>query len=84
MKRVLKMSNSSFERYECTTFQLSPLHEAYKYDLSFEAIDCCTCAVDILQRVYNKAELIIQNCEFSQIFLYVRYIIKNLEQISIH
>ena len=60
-ERVLKMSNSSFERYESTTFQLSPLNETYKYDVLFEAIECCTCASDIFQRVYEKAELIIQN-----------------------
>ena len=77
------MSNSSFERYESTIFQLSPLNDTYKYDLLFEAIDCCTCAIDILQRVYDKAELTIHNRKFFQSFLYAIYV-NNLEQISIH
>lgn len=84
MEGVLKVSNSTFERYANTSFQLSPLNDTYKYDLLSEAIDCCTCAIDIFQRVYDKAELTIQNHEFSLSFLYEIYIIKDLEHISIH
>lgn len=74
-----KVSNSSFERDAKTIFQLSPLQETYENIFSTEAIECCTAAINIIQRIYNKAESSIRNREPLFFFL-IEIITKKTEK----
>ena len=49
---------------ESSVFQLNPLSKSYKYDISMNAIECSTTAIDILHSIYQKAEYCLQNCGF--------------------
>ena len=58
------LAYNRFEQYAGAIFQLSPLEDTYKYELSREAIECCEAAIEIIRRIYNKAESTIRNREF--------------------
>ena len=64
LKKYIKISNSRYEPYAGAIFQLSPLEDTYKHELTTEAIECCMAAIDIIRRIYNKAELTIRNRDF--------------------
>ena len=46
---------------DSSVFQLHPLSKSYKYDISMNAIECSTTAIDILHSIYQKAEYCLQN-----------------------
>ena len=79
----MKVPDSISECYAQAIFQFSPLKETYKYEISTEAIDCCTSAIHIIENIYHKAELTIQNREFSLLFFHVNFILKELKRFSI-
>lgn len=79
-QKDMKVPNPIYERYAQAIFQFSPLKESYKYEISREAIDCCTSAIHILQNIYHKAELTIQNREFNLFIFHVNFIYKKLKR----
>ena len=69
--------NPPFEQHAKTIFQLSPLKDEYKFEFSKEAMECCTSAIDIIQKIYDKTELAIQNREYHLISFHIKLFIKN-------
>ena len=63
-KKILKVSNSSFEQYASAIFELSPLKNSHEYEISTELMHSCSSAISIMQTLYRKTELIIRNRKF--------------------
>ena len=55
---ITNIKEQSFKAF----FHLFPLSNAYKYNIPNEAIDSSMSAIDILQSMYQNAELRVQEC----------------------
>ena len=79
-KIFLKASNSPFEQYASAIFQLSPLKSSPGYQFSTEIMHSCLSAINIMQTLYHKTELIIRNRKFCLFSFEMRFIVKPLKK----